>query len=94
MLPSDSLHAETVDQVRHPGLLCDVAPSAESWPFLLPERNGEASHAEDQFSLICDNVQFDVAGHRSLLADLGKMIQTVLGLAGATTHDAKEQTSI
>lgn len=94
MIPSDSFPAAAVDHGHRPGLLCDVATSDEPWPFLLPERNGEASKAEDQFSLICDNVQFDVAGRRSLLADLGKMIQTVLGLAAATTHDAKEPTSL
>ncbi len=33
-----------------------------------------------QFSLICDNVQLDVAGRRSLLGDLGRILQNVLGL--------------
>ncbi len=45
----------------------------------------------DQFDLVCDNVRLDVASRRSPLADLGKMLQAVLGLAVAATHRGKDQ---
>jgi hypothetical protein len=45
----------------------------------------------DQFDLVCDNVRLDVASRRSPLADLGKMLQAVLGLAVAATHRSKDR---
>lgn len=90
MIRSDSLHVETIAPAQT-DLFGEVATSEQSWPFRAPHPDDVMSHGEDQFSLICDNVQFDVAGRRSLLADLGKMIQSVLGLAAFSAHDPEEQ---
>jgi hypothetical protein len=61
----------------------------DSW--LLDSTDSSSLDTPDQFDLVCDNVRLDVASRRSPLADLGKMLQAVLGLAVAATHRGKDQ---
>ena len=71
-------------------------PSDDSWLLDSSEIDGHSTDVSpldtpDQFDLVCDNVRLDVASRRSPLADLGRMLQAVLGLAIAATHRSKDR---
>jgi hypothetical protein len=57
----------------------------DDWLLTDMATTNEAPESRSQFDLICDNVQLDVAGRRSLLGDLGRILQNVFGLAAAVT---------
>lgn len=95
-LPTESVNADSLPSDRWP------ADPSETWEadradddWLLRDlaATNEAHEVRSQFALICDNVQLDVAGHRSLLGDLGRILQNVLGLAAAVTHRADYRAS-
>ena len=95
-LRTESAKVDSLPSYRWP------ADSSETWPastedddWLLRDLaiTNDAHEARSQFELICDNVQLDVAGRRSLLGDLGRILQNVLGLAAAVTHRADDRAS-
>ena len=79
--PADPSETRTAGRADDDWLLRDLSAT------------NDAPEARSQFELICDNVQLDVAGRRSLLGDLGRILQNVLGLAAAVTHRADYRAS-
>ena len=87
-LHTENVKADSLSSDRWP------ADPSETWiagraddDWLLTDMatTNDTPEPRSQFELICDNVQLDVAGRRSLLGDLGRILQNVLGLAAAVT---------
>ena len=84
--PVEQLHSD--QKTTDPDAQADCLAGAEDDDWLLRDvaATNDSRKARKQFALICDNVQLDVASHRSLLGDLGRILHNVLGLAAAVTH--------
>jgi len=95
-LSAESVKAESFPSDRWPA---DPSETRETnranddWLLTDLVTTNDAPGTRSQFELICDNVQLDVAGHRSLLGNLGHILQQMLGLAAAVTHRVDDRAS-